>query len=73
MAKEVTTYCNICGRKFNQWDKQESFGVFKSRCGYGTELDGCELELDICCDCMEDLVRRCKISPVKEGMPELGF
>ena len=46
------------------WDEQEGFSI-RTRCGYGTKYDGDEIELDLCCDCMEKLIDECKISPVK--------
>lgn len=60
--KEIV--CNKCGKKFDMWDEQEGFSI-RTRCGYGTKYDGDEIELDLCCDCMEKLIDECKISPVK--------
>lgn len=48
------------------WDKQEEFSIH-TRCGYGTKFDGSDIELDLCCDCMEELVDSCKISPVTDN------
>lgn len=61
--------CNMCGRDFDTWDKQEDFSIHK-RCGYGTKYDGETLNLDICCDCMERLIDSCKVSPI-EGRGEV--
>ena len=61
MAKKV--YCNKFGKEMDFWDRQEEFSIH-TICGYGTEYDGSTLELDLCCDCMEELVNSCKISPV---------
>ncbi len=63
MSKEIT--CNMCGRKFDIWDEQENFSIH-TRLGYGTKYDGDCLEFDICCDCMETLIDKCAISPIKE-------
>lgn len=64
MAKE--TVCNKCGKKFDIWDTQENFSIY-TRLGYGTKYDGDNLELDLCCECMEKLIAECAISPIKEN------
>lgn len=61
MAKEII--CNKCGKKFNIWDTQEDYSIYK-QLGYGTKYDGASLELDLCCDCMEKLIDECVILPV---------
>ena len=61
MAKEIV--CNICGNKFDFFDKQEAFRIYREL-GYGTIYDGGTLELDICCKCMEKIIEKCKIHPV---------
>lgn len=61
MAKKV--YCNKCGKEMDFWDRQEEFSI-NTKCGYGTKYDGSTIELELCCDCMEELVDSCKISPV---------
>lgn len=47
------------------WDKQEDFSIRK-QLGYGTAFDGDELDLDLCCKCMESLIDECVISPIIE-------
>ena len=64
MAKDII--CNKCGKKFDIWDTQENFSVYR-RLGYGTKYDGDDLELDLCCDCMEKLIDECIISPIVEN------
>lgn len=63
MAKKM--YCNKCGKEMDFWDKQEEFSIH-THCGYGTKFDGSHLELDLCCDCMEELADSCKIPPVAD-------
>lgn len=60
------TTCNKCGSRLNEWDAQESFRIY-SKLGYGTKYDGCELELDLCCKCMEELIDSCTISPIVDN------
>lgn len=63
------TVCNKCGKPFNMWDEQEDFSIYR-RAGYGTRYDGSWIRLDLCCDCMEDLIESCKISPVADTQEE---
>jgi len=55
--------CNICGKELDFWDFTEDYSI-KRRLGYGTKYDGDDLELHICCDCMDKLIDGCKISPI---------
>ena len=57
-------YCNKCGKKFDMWDEQEDFSI-RSIIGYGSKYDGEEVELDLCCECMDALIASCKINPIK--------
>lgn len=56
-------YCNICGRKMDFWDIQEDNTIHKTA-GYGSKYDEEEIELHICCDCMDKIIDGCAISPV---------
>lgn len=58
------TVCSICGKEYNCFDEVEDFSIHKERCGYGTMFDGDKLDLNICCSCMNDLIDKCKVSPV---------
>jgi len=58
------TFCNKCGKRFDIFDEQENFSIYK-RLGYGTKYDGDILEINLCCDCMEELIEECVINPVK--------
>lgn len=53
------------------WDEQEAFGLH-TRVGYGSKLDGDNVELDLCCECfdklMDRLIPECKINPIVENM-----
>lgn len=58
--------CNKCGKPLDIWDVQEDFS-WNSRLGYGTKYDGCDLQLHLCCSCMEKLIDECAVSPIKEN------
>lgn len=55
--------CNKCGKEMDIWDRQENFYIH-GICGYGTKYDGSEIQLNLCCDCMEELIDTCIVSPV---------
>lgn len=57
-------YCNLCGKEMDFWDIQEEFSIQSFNIGYGSKHDGDALELDLCCDCMDELIDRCKINPI---------
>lgn len=69
MAKGKTL-CNLCGKEFNELDKQEGFGIH-TRVGYGSKFDGGDVELDLCCKCFDKMMYRllpeCKINPITEN------
>lgn len=74
-------YCNICGSKMDFWDIQEDYTIHTTA-GYGSKYDEEEIELHICCDCMDKIIDRCAISPVASAAvnytlvkeePECGF
>lgn len=67
MRKRV---CNMCGKDFDIWDNQEDFALYRN-VGYGSGYDGCKIELDLCCNCFDKLVREyivpnCKINPIED-------
>ncbi len=59
----MTIVCNKCGKEFDVWDIQEDFSFVKTL-GYGTKYDGDKLNLHLCCNCMEEIIEECKVSPV---------
>ena len=65
--------CNKCGNQLDEWDTQEDFNIY-GKLGFGTKYDGCELELDLCCKCMNELIDSCAISPIVDDrcFPEGG-
>ena len=61
MSKRII--CNRCGKELDIWDKQEEFRLYRNL-GYGTVYDGMRLELDLCCKCMEKLIKDCNETPL---------
>lgn len=62
MSKNVV--CNKCGKRLDIWDTQEDFSIYRNQIGYGSKYDGDSIELDLCCDCMDELIDGCKVSPI---------
>lgn len=56
--------CNICGRELDIIDEHEDYSIIKHPLGYGTKYDGDDLDLHICCDCLEKLIQNCNITPL---------
>ena len=64
------TVCNMCGKDFDMWDEQEEFG-FHHHVGYGSRFDEAHIDVDLCCECFDNLMMsyilpKCKYSPIEE-------
>lgn len=57
--------CNVCGRHLDFFDIQQELVIHKLL-GYGSKFDGDVIRLRMCCDCFDDLVEACKVSPIDE-------
>ena len=58
--------CNKCGKTFDTYDDTNYFHIHR-RAGYGMgKYDGEIIWLDLCCDCMKELIEKCKIPPIEE-------
>lgn len=64
-GKMTEKKCNKCGKQFDEWDTQENFSIH-GQVGYGSKYDGDIIELDLCCNCMDELMDSCKISPIQD-------
>lgn len=62
MTKKIV-YCNMCGKKMDFYDIQENLSL-RGEMGYGSVHDGECYCLDLCCECMDKLIDKCKISPL---------
>ncbi len=58
-------FCNCCGKEFDIFDEQQDFTIHK-RIQYGSSYDGCVINLQLCCDCFDKIVKRCVIAPIVE-------
>lgn len=68
--------CNVCGKtiedehkgchsKAGDRDSIEHFSI-SGYMPYGSEFDGSYIDLDICCDCMDKLIKQCAVSPIRD-------
>ena len=56
--------CNVCAKELDKFDLLQDISIHK-KIGYGSIYDGEELTLRICCSCLDELIKRCKINPFK--------
>lgn len=63
MDEYVFNYCNLCGKPMDMFDNAQG-NHLEHRIGYGSEHDGENLNLHICCDCMDEIINRCVVSPL---------
>lgn len=57
-------YCNCCGRELDVFDIQANFSITKKKIGYGSVHDGDGVDLRLCCNCFDSLVKQCSFSPI---------
>ena len=73
--------CNICGKEIKEVEYSHknyissfeyapehviNYFSISGRMPYGSEFDGNYIDLDICCDCMDEIIKQCKVSPIIE-------
>lgn len=57
--------CNRCGKELDFLDLQQNFTIH-TRIGYGSIYDGDTVHCQLCCDCFDDFVGECEVSPIIE-------
>lgn len=62
-----TPRCNICGATMSVGDLHFGYSAYE-KLGYGTKYDGCTMRLRVCCNCIEEFIDKCAISPIIEGV-----
>ena len=64
----VKIICNRCGKEFDVYD-EESGLVHTDTLGYGSKFDGDEIDLALCCDCLDEILEyadnKWAVSPFK--------
>lgn len=55
--------CHHCGEVLDEWSYYEDIHIQKYL-GYGSRYDGKELRMQLCCDCLDNYIEECKLSPL---------
>lgn len=48
--------CDLCGKFLNEYDELENFGIRYNNIGYGSKYDGCNINIDMCCECFDKMI-----------------
>lgn len=71
LKKPEKHVCNKCGKVLDEFDEQEHLEIH-TILGYGSKYDLEEVHIRLCCDCFDELVDGCKVSPLKGEVPLAG-
>lgn len=63
-TKREQVLCSRCGKPLDVFDTEQGFSIHK-KIGYGSEYDGCTINLDLCCDCIDWLIKQCNKDVIK--------
>ena len=59
-------FCNMCEKELDELHA-DTFGLHYD-VGYGSKYDGSKINLDLCCDCFDNLIDtilpNCKLNPI---------
>lgn len=55
-------FCNKCGKELDRYEEWDSIETVMP---YGSKYDGSLIDLDLCTQCLDELIDSCKISPVR--------
>ena len=68
--------CNRCGKVFDIYDEQERFG-FHYTVGYGSIYDLTKIDLNLCCECFDEIYnavkKQCVIPPQEINLEDKYF
>lgn len=56
-------FCNKCNKEFNIFDIHNGLKI-KRVMGYGSTYDGDDINLNICTNCLDELINSCLINPI---------
>jgi len=55
--------CNMCGKELDVFDMDNDYSMAK-KIGYGSVHDGDDIKLNLCSNCLDNLISMCKITPL---------
>lgn len=64
--KKTIIQCNMCGREMDEADLKNGLCA-ERRAGTGFVYADKAMRLDLCCDCLDNLIDSCRISPITEA------
>ena len=69
-----TKVCNMCGKTFDFWDHQRDF-CFDRKIGYGSAHDFEHMQLNLCCQCFDNVIDwilpQCRHNPMTAYQKEM--
>lgn len=65
MKRMKRKYCSNCGKTLDMFDELSGISVRKPL-GFGSQFDGQFLNIRLCCECTDTVIRSCRISPVTD-------
>lgn len=61
--RETNCVCNKCGKHMDDFDINMGFS-FEKDMGYGSKYDGEKIKLNLCCECVDNIIDILAISPI---------
>lgn len=58
--------CDFCGKELTDLDIQDGFGFHYQHISYGSQYDGENIDIDLCCDCFDKMMREYVEPKLKE-------
>lgn len=65
MKKIKRKFCSGCGKSIDMFDEMSGISV-KKPLGFGSQYDGQFLNIRLCCECTDEVIKSCKISPITD-------
>lgn len=65
MKKIKRKFCSRCGKSIDMFDEMSGISV-KKPLGFGSQYDGQFLNIRLCCECTDELIRSCRVSPITD-------
>lgn len=59
----VPKVCNRCGKQMDFFDEQQDF-MIHTKLEYGSIYDGDTIVYRLCCDCIDQTIKDCAITPI---------
>lgn len=67
MTEPEVKHCDMCGKKFTEFDIQEGFGIHHRYIGYGSKFDESSIDIDLCCECFDKVMEKYILPNLQKG------